>query len=139
MADLREALGADGLESVRTYIQSGNIVLDSPTDEVEIVAARVRSVIARDVRRSTSRSSRSPLRACAHLAEANPFRASPTPAACTRSCCPIPRDGEALVEIAARQEAVAAKGVSDTVTRHRPRRVPAHVRTASAPASWPRP
>ena len=115
MADLREALGADGLESVRTYIQSGNIVVDSPTDEVEIVAARVRSVIARTfgldipVVAVTAEGLRD-------LADANPFSAEPDPRRVHAIVLPHPPTAEALVVIAARQEAAAAaKGGSDSV------------------------
>jgi uncharacterized protein (DUF1697 family) len=114
MADLREALGADGLESVRTYIQSGNIVLDSPTGEVEIVAARVRSVIARSfgldipVVALTAEGLRD-------LAEANPFSTEPDPRRLHAIVLPHPPTPEALVEIAAREGAAAAKGGSDSV------------------------
>ena len=90
MADLRAALTDDGLESVRTYIQSGNIVLDSP-------AARSTSW-----RRGCGRSSPAafaldiPVVALTAdglrvLAEANPFRPSPTPVASTPSRSPTPR------------------------------------------------
>ncbi|MDA1360131.1 DUF1697 domain-containing protein [Glycomyces luteolus] len=45
MGELREALAAAGFERVRTYIQSGNIVLDSGRD-ASAVAAGVAAVIA---------------------------------------------------------------------------------------------
>jgi uncharacterized protein (DUF1697 family) len=114
MADLRAALTADGLDGVRTYIQSGNIVLDSPTDEVEIVAARVRSVIARafvldiPVVAVTAQGFRD-------LADANPFSAEPDPRRVHAIVLPHPPTAEGLVAIAARQEAAAARGGSDSV------------------------
>ncbi len=48
MADLRAALTTDGLADVRTYIQSGNVVLTAPAADAEVVGAQVRSVIATD-------------------------------------------------------------------------------------------
>lgn len=48
MADLRAALTADGLADVRTYIQSGNIVLDAPASSADVVGVRVRATIARE-------------------------------------------------------------------------------------------
>lgn len=47
MADLRLLLEQDGLVGARTYIQSGNVVVDSDASDAEVVGARVRSVIAR--------------------------------------------------------------------------------------------
>lgn len=47
MADLRRLLAEDGLPGARTYIQSGNVVLDADTSDSEVLGARVRSVIAR--------------------------------------------------------------------------------------------
>ena len=46
MATLRQALEASGLERVRTYIQSGNVVLDARMDDAAAVATHVREVIA---------------------------------------------------------------------------------------------
>jgi len=45
MADLRDALGDLGFENVATYIQSGNIVLES-ADRSEVVANNIRSLLA---------------------------------------------------------------------------------------------
>lgn len=47
MADLRAALASAGMANVRTYIQSGNLVVDAPARDPEAVAAHVRAVIAR--------------------------------------------------------------------------------------------
>ena len=45
MAALRELLAEVGFENVRTYIQSGNIVLDSPDGDRDSVARLIRDVI----------------------------------------------------------------------------------------------
>jgi uncharacterized protein (DUF1697 family) len=114
MADLRESLAGDGLASVRTYIQSGNIVLDSTTDEVEIVAARVRSVIARTfgldipVIALTAAGLRD-------VADANPYSTEPDPRRVHAIVLPHPPAAEELAVIGAREEAAAAKGGSDSV------------------------
>lgn len=115
MADLREALTRDGLASVRTYIQSGNVVLDSPTNEVEVVAARVRSVIARvfgldiPVVALTAGDLRG-------LADANPYPDEPDPRRVHAIVLPHPLTADGLTSLAAREEAAAAKGSRDTVT-----------------------
>jgi uncharacterized protein (DUF1697 family) len=46
MADLRATLEAGGLADVRTYIQSGNVVVSAPAHDPEAVAAHVRALIA---------------------------------------------------------------------------------------------
>ena len=45
MAALRELLAEVGFENVRTYIQSGNIVLDSPDGDRDSVARSVRDAV----------------------------------------------------------------------------------------------
>lgn len=45
MAALRELLAKVGFENVRTYIQSGNIVLDSPEGDRDSVACSIRDAI----------------------------------------------------------------------------------------------
>ena len=45
MADLREIVGACGLEDVRTYIQSGNVVFRSPKAAAPAVEKRLRKAI----------------------------------------------------------------------------------------------
>lgn len=115
MADLRDALTRDGLASVRTYIQSGNVVLDSPIDEVEVVAARVRSVIARafglDI--PVVALTASDLRG---VADANPYPDEPDPRRVHAIVLPHPLTADGLALVAAREEAVAAKGSRDSVT-----------------------
>jgi uncharacterized protein (DUF1697 family) len=115
MADLRAALTGDGLAAVRTYIQSGNVVLDSRTDDVEVVAARVRSVIARGFGLDI------PVVALTAvdlhgLAAANPYPREPDPRRVHAIVLPHPPTAEMLGQVAARQEAVRAKGSRDTVT-----------------------
>lgn len=46
MAELREALEASGFEDVRTYIQSGNVVLRSPARSAARVEDQVKEVVA---------------------------------------------------------------------------------------------
>jgi uncharacterized protein (DUF1697 family) len=48
MADLRTALGSTGLQDVRTYIQSGNVIAKSCLDESSIQSL-VQEVIAREI------------------------------------------------------------------------------------------
>lgn len=45
MAELRSALEAAGFEQVRTYIQSGNIILDAPEQERGELATRISALI----------------------------------------------------------------------------------------------
>ena len=45
MAELRELLAGAGFENVRTYIQSGNIVLDAPDRDRDSVARSIRDEI----------------------------------------------------------------------------------------------
>ncbi|MCY4631718.1 MAG: DUF1697 domain-containing protein [bacterium] len=45
MAELRELLAEVGFENVRTYIQSGNIVVDSPDGDRDSVARSIRGAI----------------------------------------------------------------------------------------------
>jgi len=45
MADLRDALTASGLENVKTYIQSGNIYLESSLNTAQDVAKAIQQVI----------------------------------------------------------------------------------------------
>ena len=115
MADLRAALTADGFESVRTYIQSGNIVVDSPTGDIEVVAARVRSVIARrfglDI--PVMALTASDLRA---VADGNPYPGEPDARRVHAIVLPHPLDPAGQELVAAQQVAAAAKGSRDTVT-----------------------
>jgi len=47
MDRLREELTSAGFADVRTYIQSGNVIVSAPARDAEAVAAHVRSVITR--------------------------------------------------------------------------------------------
>lgn len=46
MADLREALGRAGFDNVRTYIQSGNVFVDSSETDVHTIADKIARTIA---------------------------------------------------------------------------------------------
>jgi len=48
MAGLREALEADGFTGVRTYIQSGNVLLASKTRDPAKVASRVEKILEKE-------------------------------------------------------------------------------------------
>ena len=48
MNDLRRALTDAGLDAVQTYIQSGNVVFDSPRRSARALAATIEEVVARD-------------------------------------------------------------------------------------------
>jgi uncharacterized protein (DUF1697 family) len=115
MADLRAALEADGLTDVRTYIQSGNVILTSTSRSADVVGARVRAVIARDfgldipaiALRDTD------LRA---IAQANPHADEPNPRRLHAIVLPHAPDAATLTAVRAKEEAAAAKGGRDTVT-----------------------
>lgn len=47
MPVLRSALGGAGFENVRTYVNSGNVILDSPLRSAAAVSAAVHDVISR--------------------------------------------------------------------------------------------
>ncbi len=47
MADLRESLSKNGFENVQTYIQSGNVILDS-NQNLSVVAERIKTSIHKD-------------------------------------------------------------------------------------------
>ncbi len=48
MTDLRTALSNAGLESVQTYIQSGNIVFESADSDMQLLSAKIHAVIEAD-------------------------------------------------------------------------------------------
>ena len=48
MAELREILESIGLEDVRTYIQSGNVVFRTHTRSTSKLTARIREAVAKD-------------------------------------------------------------------------------------------
>lgn len=48
MADLRKALEGAGFEQVRTYIQSGNIILDAPDDDRAKLAQRISALMQKE-------------------------------------------------------------------------------------------
>jgi uncharacterized protein (DUF1697 family) len=114
MADLRVALAADGLRGARTYIQSGNVIVDATTRDTEAFAARVRAVIARSFHLDV------PVVAltAAELevaVDANPFPDEPDLRRVHGIFLPHPPTEAALAGLADRQAKVAAKGSDDAV------------------------
>lgn len=114
MADLRSALTESGLGSVRTYIQSGNIVLDSPASDPEAVAARVRSVIARGFSLDVPAIAMTGT-AFAEMASANPFSAEPDPKRVHAIVLPYPPTDQMREGVAQREARAAAAGGRDAI------------------------
>lgn len=48
MSDLQVALSKDGLDDVRTYIQSGNVIFSSEESDSDKLAARIKSLIQQE-------------------------------------------------------------------------------------------
>lgn len=69
---LRDALSATGFTDVRTYVQSGNVVLSSPTRTAATVSARVGSVLRETFELDTPVLVRTPQQ-LADVAAWNPF------------------------------------------------------------------
>ncbi len=115
MADLRSALTSAGLADVRTYIQSGNLVLSAPVEEAEVVGAQVRSAVARDFGLDVPAIA---LRAdsFAEVIRANPYPDEPDPKRVHAIVLAHAPGSDAAAAAAARQAASAAKGSRDTVT-----------------------
>lgn len=115
MADLRSALTADGLSEVRTYIQSGNVIVTSTARTAEVVGARVRAIIAREFGLDVPAIALSAagLRA---LALANPYPDEPDPRRLHAIVLPHAPDADLIAVLQAKQDAAAAKGGRDTVT-----------------------
>ena len=87
MADLRTALTDEGLTNVRTYIQSGNVLLDAPSRTPDAAAARVRSVIAREFGLDVPAIALD-ARGLAAAVEANPYPGGAGPPAAPRHRAP---------------------------------------------------
>jgi uncharacterized protein (DUF1697 family) len=115
MADLRAALEAGGLANVRTYIQSGNIVLEAPAKDPEAVGAHVRAIIARQFHLDIPAVALTgaALRA---IHQANPYPDEPNPKLVHAIVLPYELPEAALTAVSHRQATVAAKGSRDTVT-----------------------
>lgn len=109
MAELRAALEADGLERVRTYIQSGNVLVTSSVRDPEAVGARVRAVIARgfalDVPAITLTADQ-----LADLAARSPYLEETDPRRVHAIVLPAPATEADREALAARVAAVRAKG-----------------------------
>ena len=115
MADLRAALTADGLADVRTYIQSGNVVLTSAAKDPEVVATRVRSVIAREFGLDIPAVTLSGQQLEA-LVDRNPYPGERDPRRLHAIVLPHPADDDTVAAAAERQTAAAARGSRDAVT-----------------------
>lgn len=115
MADLRDALTAAGLAKVRTYIQSGNVVADAPARDPEAVAARVRSVIARDFALDIPAIALTAA-GFTELADANPYRDEPDPKRVHAMALPYAPTDAMLQGIARRVASAADAGGRDAVT-----------------------
>ncbi len=115
MADLRSALTSDGLDEVRTYIQSGNIVLDTPARSADVVGARVRAVIARefglDVPAIALSSS-----TLTEIVAGNPYPDETDHRRLHAIVLPHAPDASTLAWLVERQAAAAATGSADRVT-----------------------
>jgi uncharacterized protein (DUF1697 family) len=114
MAELRVALAADGLTGARTYIQSGNVVVDAATPDAEVLAAHVRAVIARSFHLDI------PVVAltATDLEEAfnrNPFADEPDPRRVHAIFLPAAPSAAVKAAVSDRVAKVAEKGSRDTV------------------------
>ncbi|MDO8309642.1 MAG: DUF1697 domain-containing protein [Actinomycetota bacterium] len=114
MADLRRLLAEAGYQRVRTYIQSGNVVLDQPRARPAAVAAHVHNVIAGhlglDIPVIALSSS-----ALAAVTAANPYGDEPDPRRVHVFFLPAPLDAPSRARLDEAQAAVAAKGSRDRV------------------------
>lgn len=111
MADLRASLEAEGLRSVRTYIQSGNVVLDATGTE-SAVAARVHRTIAASSGLDIPVLALS-ARALADLATANPFADEPDPKKVHAIVMPSTVTPSTAAAVAERVAATRARGSRD--------------------------
>jgi uncharacterized protein (DUF1697 family) len=115
MAELRTALATEGFDGVRTYIQSGNVILDSPARTPDAAAARVRAVIARDFGLDIPAIALD-ARGMAKAVDSNPYPHETDPRRVHAIVLPHPPAAAGLAIVADRQAAAAAKGSADTVT-----------------------
>ncbi|MDI1290369.1 MAG: DUF1697 domain-containing protein [bacterium] len=115
MAALRSALEAAGFDRVRTYIQSGNVLVDSRKAKPETLAARVRAVIddtfGLEIATIVVDSAR-----LASVVAATPYGDEPDPRRVHVFFLPAEPTDEALAKVAQLQEASAAKGARDSIT-----------------------
>lgn len=114
MADLRRWLTEAGYLRVRTYIQSGNVVLDLPRARPAAVGAHVHEVIAAHLGLDIPVISLSSA-AMAAVLDANPFGQEPDPRRVHVFFLPAPLDAASRARIVELQDGVAAKGSRDRV------------------------
>lgn len=111
MTDLRASLEAEGLRAVRTYIQSGNIVLEGTGTEMAM-AGRVRRII------TASSGLDIPVvaltaRALDDLAAANPFAEEPDPKKVHAIVMPDTVTAPTVAAVGERVAAARARGSRD--------------------------
>jgi len=115
MAVLRSALEADGFANVRTYIQSGNVLVDATRSSTDKVAARVKAVIntafGLDIATMVL-----DVAALERVARDNPYSDESDPRRVHAIFLPGVPDADAEARLKAMQEAVVLKGSSDTFT-----------------------
>ena len=114
MADLRQVVTSLGHTGVTTYIQSGNVLFDSPeTDSAKLAAALETAIGERfGIWASVVVLSRDEL---AGVLAANPYRDEPNPKLVHVVFLNADPPEDLLNRIAAAESAVAAKGSRDTV------------------------
>lgn len=114
MSELRDALDGDGIARVRTYIQSGNVVVDDPTPDAEAIAARVRMVIAREFGLDVPAIGIDS-QGLADVLRGNPFPQEPDPRRLHALFLPSEPTRETLALVASRESSARAKGGNDAV------------------------
>jgi len=115
MAELRGALTTAEFTDVRTFIQSGNVVLTASASSADVVGARVRSIIATQFGLDIPAIALS-AEDLAGIAGQNPYPDEPEPRRLHAIVLPHAPGEATLAAAAERQEAAAAKGARDTVT-----------------------
>lgn len=115
MAQLRGALEAAGFGNVRTYIQSGNIVLQAPRTKAEALSARIHSVIL-DVFGLDVPTVVVDAKTLTAIKASSPYSHEADPRRVHVFFLPAPLDAASRDRVAQIQSAVAAKGSRDAVT-----------------------
>lgn len=115
MADLRTALEADGFTRVRTYIQSGNVLVDASRTSTHKVGARVHDVINAsfgvDVATITI-----DVEHLADVVRRNPYPDESNHKLLHAFFLPAVPDEAAAAKLRSVQDTYAAKGGRDTIT-----------------------
>jgi uncharacterized protein (DUF1697 family) len=114
MADLRQVVASLGHTAITTYIQSGNVLFDTPETDTAKLAAALETAIAErfGIWASVVVLSRDEL---AGVLAANPYQDEPNPKLVHVVFLNADLPQDLLDRIAAAESAVAAKGSRDTV------------------------